>query len=250
MIGKKIKELRIKANLTQEELANKLFVSRSLIAKWEQENAIPQKEYIEKMSDIFNCPIFDISPIIDNTKTNTNYSNVMLITIVLLITFMLIITSILGVYVSNKEFFDDGFSNKLKREWNIKYLSMPHNMFVIKKNPYEITYVSTEEEYNDYCNYLFYYFKSLAKIDKLYYLSNVDNDEKMCYFKQADDYSLCYINSNLFNVYYIKNDNYYLVSLIRNEKQNTITIRLGSDILISEKTSNRIQIQYCVIFEE
>lgn len=31
----KIKKIRVDNNLTQEEMARKLFVSRSLIAKWE-----------------------------------------------------------------------------------------------------------------------------------------------------------------------------------------------------------------------
>ena len=43
-IGNKIKELRKTYNLTQEELANKLFVSRQAISLWEQDKASPSKE--------------------------------------------------------------------------------------------------------------------------------------------------------------------------------------------------------------
>lgn len=31
----RLKELRANANLTQEDLANKIFVSRTLVSKWE-----------------------------------------------------------------------------------------------------------------------------------------------------------------------------------------------------------------------
>lgn len=36
MLSDKIKELRTKENLSQEDVADKLFCSRSLISKWEQ----------------------------------------------------------------------------------------------------------------------------------------------------------------------------------------------------------------------
>ena len=38
LIGKHIKKLRIENNMSQEELASKLFVDRTLISKWEMEN--------------------------------------------------------------------------------------------------------------------------------------------------------------------------------------------------------------------
>ena len=52
-----LKELRIKHNLTQAELASKLFLSRSVIAKYECDAAKPTKENIEKIALFFNVDI-------------------------------------------------------------------------------------------------------------------------------------------------------------------------------------------------
>lgn len=43
----KLRKARINRGLTQEELAKKIFVSRTLITKYESGDAIPTKENIE-----------------------------------------------------------------------------------------------------------------------------------------------------------------------------------------------------------
>ena len=55
--GKKIKELRKTYNLTQEELANKIFVSRQAISLWEQEKASPSKESLLILQELFGISI-------------------------------------------------------------------------------------------------------------------------------------------------------------------------------------------------
>ena len=46
-IGEKIKEARIGIGLSQEELAEKLNVSRSAIAKWEADKGVPDIENLK-----------------------------------------------------------------------------------------------------------------------------------------------------------------------------------------------------------
>ena len=41
-LGEKIMQLRIAANMTQEEMAEKLSVSRQSVSKWEMNQALPQ----------------------------------------------------------------------------------------------------------------------------------------------------------------------------------------------------------------
>ncbi len=55
----KLKELRKEKGLTQEELASKLFVSRSLIARYENGSVMPSKENLEKLSLFFNLRLSD-----------------------------------------------------------------------------------------------------------------------------------------------------------------------------------------------
>lgn len=54
MFVDKLKELRKLNNHTQELLAEKLFVSRSLVAKWEQGRAYPSINELEKITEIYN----------------------------------------------------------------------------------------------------------------------------------------------------------------------------------------------------
>ena len=44
--NEKIKNIRINSNLTQEEMAKKLYVSRSTIAKWEQDRGLPSVDLL------------------------------------------------------------------------------------------------------------------------------------------------------------------------------------------------------------
>ena len=61
----KLKELRKEKGLTQEELASKIFVSRSLIARYENGSVMPSKENLEKLSLFFDLRLSDF---IDNEE--------------------------------------------------------------------------------------------------------------------------------------------------------------------------------------
>lgn len=51
--GKKLQALRRKQGLSQEELAEKLSVTRQTISKWELEQSTPELQYISQISEIF-----------------------------------------------------------------------------------------------------------------------------------------------------------------------------------------------------
>lgn len=65
MLGEKIKEIRKEKNISQQELAEKLFVSDKTISSWEQNRTEPNLDMIVKM-----CNILDIS------VTNLIYDNI------------------------------------------------------------------------------------------------------------------------------------------------------------------------------
>lgn len=58
--NEKLKELRKEKGLTQEELASKIYVSRTLISKYESGTIIPTKDNIEKLALFFNVDKSDL----------------------------------------------------------------------------------------------------------------------------------------------------------------------------------------------
>ena len=55
--GEKLKLLRIKNELSQEKLAEKLNVSRQAITKWENQNGMPDIENLKSIARIFDVTI-------------------------------------------------------------------------------------------------------------------------------------------------------------------------------------------------
>lgn len=53
MYGEKIKTKRRELNLSQEDLANKLFVTRQAISKWENDKATPTMTNLRELSEVF-----------------------------------------------------------------------------------------------------------------------------------------------------------------------------------------------------
>ena len=62
----KLKTLRKDADLTQQELADKLYISRSLYAKYESGIAIPSKDTLQKIALLFN---FDVNDLVSFEET-------------------------------------------------------------------------------------------------------------------------------------------------------------------------------------
>lgn len=60
-IGRNIKRYRINNHYTQQELADKIFVSRSLIAKFESGSATPNEYQIEDIAKVLKVSVEDLS---------------------------------------------------------------------------------------------------------------------------------------------------------------------------------------------
>lgn len=118
-IGENIRKLRLEKNLTQKEIADKLFVTRQCISRWEQGKTIPDISSIEKLAEIFNC---NINNIIDNdsikritiTEAIKSQRSKKIIITSIIISFLAIVLSIFGIYLINK--------NKEASDKNIKYI--------------------------------------------------------------------------------------------------------------------------------
>ena len=59
-LGQKISILRTAMNISQEQLAEKLDVSRQSVSKWESDKSIPEVNIILKLSGIFNITLDDL----------------------------------------------------------------------------------------------------------------------------------------------------------------------------------------------
>lgn len=59
-LGEKIKELRKKANISQEELAEKVGVSRQAVTKWESDAGLPDLENLKSIATLFNISIDEL----------------------------------------------------------------------------------------------------------------------------------------------------------------------------------------------
>lgn len=55
-LKERLKNLRTKANMTQEDLANQIFVSRTLVSKWESGDRYPSKDNLARLSVLFQIP--------------------------------------------------------------------------------------------------------------------------------------------------------------------------------------------------
>ena len=53
--GERLKKLRTDKNMTQEELANALFVSNKTVSSWEMDRTEPSMDLIIKLADLFEC---------------------------------------------------------------------------------------------------------------------------------------------------------------------------------------------------
>ena len=113
-----IKELRLEKKLSQEQLANMIFVSRTTITKWENGKSVPDSDKYELLCQFFNISIEEL--ILSERKTSKNInslSNAILnfireqskknkrLKLMLVICFLIIILMFIGVtilyYISN-----------------------------------------------------------------------------------------------------------------------------------------------------
>ena len=56
-IGKKLKDARAKSGLTQEQVAEKLLVSRQTISNWENERSYPDIVSVIRLSDLYSVSL-------------------------------------------------------------------------------------------------------------------------------------------------------------------------------------------------
>ena len=59
-IGKKLKRARLGAKLTQEQVAERLYVSRQTISNWENEKSYPDVVSVIRLSDLYSISLDEL----------------------------------------------------------------------------------------------------------------------------------------------------------------------------------------------
>ena len=105
MFKEKLKELRRKKGLSQQELADKIYVSRSAICKWEMGNGVPSEINIEALCTFFEVDeewLFDREDLKEGIKITKRNHNVNIANIILIVlTFIFLITVLITLSTSN-----------------------------------------------------------------------------------------------------------------------------------------------------
>ncbi|MBQ6355877.1 MAG: helix-turn-helix transcriptional regulator [Solobacterium sp.] len=93
--GTLLKTKRIEAGLSQQQLADKLYIDRSMISRWESEKSHPNEQQFQQLCDVLNIPYDSFSD--QNKPENTYISRITNEQIYSYI--VLIVCSVIGLFV-------------------------------------------------------------------------------------------------------------------------------------------------------
>lgn len=178
MFKDRLKELRQKTGISQYELAEKIFVSRSAVAKWENGLGMPSKESLELLCQFFNITKDELFKeedpliIIDNVQKKSNKIIKILIGI---LCFAVISYTALFIFVMIKERQDDLITPQHGMFYSEKYLEEfeLNNLDMIPGEDYLLmgiegscfySYIDSYEIFENYANYVY---------DKLQYSTSI-----------------------------------------------------------------------------
>lgn len=115
-IGDKLKNARLKKSMTQEEVAEKLFVSRQSISNWENNKTYPDIGNVIALSDLYQISLDELLKGSDNfmkhleESTNIVESNKKLIFIIVIALIAMIIMALFTEFLPEKVFLISIFS--------------------------------------------------------------------------------------------------------------------------------------------
>ena len=103
----KLQQLRTKNGLTQEQLAEKVYVSRVAVSKWESGRGYPNLDSLRKLAKVFNLTIDELlstDELIDIVEVQTKNKSRILLTLILGITdFMAVLLFVIPMFANRFE---------------------------------------------------------------------------------------------------------------------------------------------------
>lgn len=67
-LGKFIADRRKSMHMTQEDMAERMHVSKSAIAKWETNGGIPDRDNLKKLSEVISVSVDDLHKVISSSS--------------------------------------------------------------------------------------------------------------------------------------------------------------------------------------
>lgn len=108
----KLKELRKKRGVSQQELADAIFVSRSAVAKWESGKGVPSKESITALGEFYNVPDgYLVTDEPEKVVVKKNKKKIVNRIIIAVVSVYVVVVSVLWLYYF-RVFEDYGFTSK------------------------------------------------------------------------------------------------------------------------------------------
>ena len=99
-----IKNYRKKNNLTQQELANKLYVTKQAISKWENDKGIPDVSLYQSISNLLDVSIDEL---MGNEKKSVKKKNYLIISLIGVAVLLLLITITIVIINNNSKTITD-----------------------------------------------------------------------------------------------------------------------------------------------
>ena len=163
MFKDKLKELREKEGLSQQELGDKLFVSRSAVAKWENGNGIPSDVNLDAI-----CKFFDIDKKqLKLKKEDFTYSKNKKIRLLIVLTSLLVVVliflivgtvTLVNTHREKQQYYNDiifyensiVIQNTDNFKINDEHLTLLYDRFdYVNKDGQDFFYVNAKNTYND-----------------------------------------------------------------------------------------------------
>ena len=145
--SEKIKKFREENNLTQQDFADKVHVSRQAVSKWENGNSYPNYEILKDIADILNTTVDELlsKEEIDKETINVKHKNKRNLILIISIAFIAILSIIIGIISltnSTKKVQDEVIEEK--EEITKKYLGV-----ILKSDDFYDIKDPTVEDFNN-----------------------------------------------------------------------------------------------------
>lgn len=121
-----LKQYRKENNLTQQDLANKLYVSKQAVSKWETERGLPDIETYKELSKLLGISIDELLGLDSNTKKEESKNNksVLIIIFITILTLLLFVFAIIIIAtnknINKQDEYKDELISKVEEDLNLK----------------------------------------------------------------------------------------------------------------------------------